>query len=108
MDFYAQKIALLGTIKAWYDSDMVEQMFLKEWDARPYPYFPQLQNTWQDAQNWQIGYWIQGKLSLLDISHIIHNIFTNIGLQDSKIEIQNLHNTVDGYALLKHNLPDLY
>ncbi|GAT77099.1 hypothetical protein EHRUM3_03710 [Ehrlichia ruminantium] len=99
IDFYAQKIALIGTINAWHDSEMVEHMFLKEWDARPYPYFPQLQNIWQDAQNWQIGYWIQGKLSLLGISHIIHNILTNIGLQDSKIEIENLHNAVDGYAI---------
>ncbi|QGR02345.1 hypothetical protein EDL79_01455 [Ehrlichia ruminantium] len=99
IDFYAQKIALIGTITAWHNSDMVEQMFLKEWDARPYPDFPKLQNIWQDAQNWQTGYWIQGKLFLLDISHIIHNILTNIGLQDAKIAIQNVHHAVDGYAI---------
>lgn len=32
------------------------------WDARPYPYFPDLESTWGDFGNWEYGHWINGKL----------------------------------------------
>ena len=115
-DFRAQKIAISGTIKTWNNSNIVEQMFLWGWDVRPYPYFPQLQNIWKDAKNWQIGHWIQEKLSLLEISNIIYDLLKNTGLENNQINIQNLHNEIDGYVITEtqsaksilNSLKDLY
>ncbi|AHC39074.1 glycoside hydrolase/phage tail family protein [Ehrlichia muris] len=116
VDFRAQKIAINGTIKTWENSDIVEQMFLWGWDIRPYPYFPQLKTTWEDSKNWQIGYWIQEKLSLLEISHIIYDLLKSTGLQNNQIKIQDLNNAIDGYIITERQsvksilnvLKDLY
>jgi hypothetical protein len=32
------------------------------WDARPYPEFPVRSDIWMDAENWQRGHWITGRV----------------------------------------------
>jgi uncharacterized protein (TIGR02217 family) len=36
-------------------------MSVWNWDARPFPYFPQLTGVWGDAGNWPVGNWLGGK-----------------------------------------------
>ncbi|HEY8033048.1 MAG TPA: glycoside hydrolase TIM-barrel-like domain-containing protein [Methylocella sp.] len=42
---------------------MIEPSFCSvwNWDARPFPAFPNLVNVWGDAGNWQTGNWLNGK-----------------------------------------------
>jgi hypothetical protein len=42
---------------------MIEPTFMSvwNWDARPFPYFPQLSSVWGDTGNWPAGDWLQGK-----------------------------------------------
>jgi hypothetical protein len=42
---------------------MIEPEFCSvwNWDARPFPTFPQLVGVWGDAGNWQAGNWLNGK-----------------------------------------------
>ncbi|MGH6852339.1 MAG: baseplate megatron protein TIM-barrel domain-containing protein, partial [Methylocella sp.] len=42
---------------------MIEPAFCSvwNWDARPFPAFPNLVNVWGDAGNWQAGNWLNGK-----------------------------------------------
>jgi hypothetical protein len=42
---------------------MIQPAFMSvwNWDARPFPYFPQLSSVWGDAANWPAGDWLQGK-----------------------------------------------
>jgi len=42
---------------------MIEPAFCSvwNWDARPFPAFPNLGNVWGDAGNWQAGNWLNGK-----------------------------------------------
>ena len=42
---------------------MIETAFMSvwNWDARPFPAFPQLAGTWGDADNWPTGNWLQGR-----------------------------------------------
>ncbi len=42
---------------------MLEPAFCSvwNWDARPFPTFPQLSEVWGDAGNWQFGNWLSGK-----------------------------------------------
>jgi uncharacterized protein (TIGR02217 family) len=42
---------------------MIEPAFMSawNWDARPFPIFPQLTGVWGDAGNWPAGNWLGGK-----------------------------------------------
>ena len=42
---------------------MIQQAFCSvwNWDARPFPYFPNLNSVWGDTGNWQAGNWLGGK-----------------------------------------------
>jgi GTA TIM-barrel-like domain/Conserved hypothetical protein 2217 (DUF2460) len=42
---------------------MIEPAFCSvwNWDARPFPTFPQLSSVWGDAGSWQTGNWLNGK-----------------------------------------------
>jgi hypothetical protein len=42
---------------------MIRQAFCSvwNWDARPFPVFPNLNSVWGDAGNWQAGNWLNGK-----------------------------------------------
>jgi hypothetical protein len=42
---------------------MIQTTFMSvwNWDARPFPYFPQLTSVWGDADNWRAGNWLAGK-----------------------------------------------
>ncbi|MGH6836533.1 MAG: baseplate megatron protein TIM-barrel domain-containing protein [Methylocella sp.] len=42
---------------------MIQPVFCSvwNWDARPFPTFPNLVNVWGDAGNWQAGNWLSGK-----------------------------------------------
>ena len=42
---------------------MIEPTFMSvwNWDARPFPTFPQLKSTWGDTGNWPAGQWLGGK-----------------------------------------------
>jgi hypothetical protein len=64
VDFLAQRQAIYATLKHWQGSDMLEQLFLWTWDARPYPHWPQMLNTWSDGNCWDRGHWLQGKIGM--------------------------------------------
>jgi len=46
---------------------MIEPAFMSvwNWDARPFPTFPNLSGAWADADNWAAGQWLNGKGPLL-------------------------------------------
>ena len=71
MDFKAQRIAIKATELAWQNSDFVENKFLYTWDARPYPYFPNLSNVWADAGCWKYGHFLNGKSGSSMLSNVI-------------------------------------
>lgn len=99
VNFLSQRIAIEGTLKKWQDSEMVEKMFLWAWDARPFPYFPDLHKTWIDCPNWQTGHWIQGKISLVNISDIISDLLQKIGLKDDEFDVNDIKGLLSGYVI---------
>ncbi len=38
------------------------------WDARPFPYFPDLTDVWSDGANWERGHWLNGTAGAGDAS----------------------------------------
>ena len=98
IDFSAQRIAIDATIEKWKNSNMVENMFLWTWDARPYPYFPNLQQKWSDGNNWKTGHWVQGKMSISILGSIIKNILQEV-YEENQIDTSELTTLVKGFVI---------
>ncbi|WP_264329573.1 glycoside hydrolase/phage tail family protein [Wolbachia endosymbiont (group A) of Lasioglossum malachurum] len=99
VSFLSQKIAIEGTLKKWQSSEMVEKMFLWAWDARPFPYFPNLCDMWTDCHNWQTGHWIQGKLSQLNISDVLSDLLQKAGLKSDQFDTSDVKGLLSGYVI---------
>ncbi len=42
----------------------MERCSIWTWDARPFPDFPQDENFWGDAPNWEVGHWLTGRIEI--------------------------------------------
>lgn len=99
VSFLSQKTAIEGTLKKWQSSEMVEKMFLWAWDARPFPYFPNLCDMWADCHNWQTGHWIQGKISQLNVSDVLSNLLQKVGLKGDQFDTSDVKGLLSGYVI---------
>ena len=106
VDFLAQRTAILATELAWKNSECVEQKFLYTWDARPYPYFPNLSDVWSDAGAWKYGHFMNGKVGEAKLTNIIALLCYKLGLTSDEIDTTLLKdNIMQGYVIDdKHTL----
>lgn len=101
VDFRAQRVGITATEAKWKDSAMVEQMFLWTWDARPFPYFPDLLSVWNDGGVWATGHWVTGKLGLSSLAAIVADLCQRAGLDGSRIDVARLTDRVEGYVITR-------
>lgn len=99
VDFRAQRMGLQATEQQWKDSSFIERMFLWTWDARPFPYWPDLQNVWADGDVWKTGHWLQGKLGMSNLAAIVADICRRVGLGEGDIDVSSLTDLVEGYII---------
>lgn len=99
VDFRAQRAALTATEQQWKDSNMVERMFVWTWDARPFPYWPDLLNVWTDGVAWKTGHWVQGKLGISSLAGIVSDLCLRTGLAEEDIDVSGITEQVDGFIL---------
>lgn len=99
IDFLAQRTALEGTELKWQSSNMIERKFVWAFDARPYPFYPDLTNVWADGDVWSRGHWVNGKLGYCNLSDIVKDICLKSGLSEDKIDISEIKKLVAGYNL---------
>ena len=99
VDFMAQRQAIAATESVWNNSTMVTHKFLWTWDARPYPYWPDLLSVWSDGRNWVTGHWVQGKLGGSQVAAVVESIFTTLGLPDTAINSSALQASLDGFVI---------
>lgn len=99
VDFVAQRQALSASEKYWRNSEFLEQMFVWTWDARPYPFWPDMSKIWGDGANWLRGHWVNGKLGLIGLQAIIQDICVKAGLNLDKIRAEELTDLVDGLVI---------
>ncbi|MES2983898.1 MAG: glycoside hydrolase TIM-barrel-like domain-containing protein [Pseudomonadota bacterium] len=99
VDFLAQRAAITATELEWADSDMVAQRFLWTWDARPYPYWPDLRSVWADGGNWVTGHWVQGKLGASHVAAAVEEIAQRAGLTDAQIDTRGIQIMLDGFVI---------
>ena len=70
-------------------------MHLWAWDARPYPYFPDLADVWSDGANWERGHWLNGRLGQVSLAALIAAVMRDHGFAD--IAVEDVHALVGGY-----------
>lgn len=99
VDFQAQRNAIKATLNEWAGSDMVERLFLWTWDARPFPFWPDMTRIWADGGAWRTGHWVNGKFGLSSLAAIVSYLSQRVGLTASQIDVSRLHSLVDGYVL---------
>jgi hypothetical protein len=98
-DFRAQKNALKATLEQWKNSTMIERMFVWTWDARPFPFWPDLTDVWADGGLWKTGHWVNGKLGTSSLAAIVSDLSQRAGLDASQIDVTRLSNLVDGFVI---------
>ncbi|PCI04345.1 MAG: hypothetical protein COB78_08480 [Hyphomicrobiales bacterium] len=66
------------------------------WDARPFPWFPQLSSVWSDGPNWQRGHWLNGRLAGCPLDSLISVIMQDFGYTNFRCQVDGF---VDGYLV---------
>ena len=74
-------------------------MFAWTWDARPYPYWPDLTTVWADGAAWKTGHWLQGKLGVSSLAAIVSDLCKRAGLSENDIDVSRLSEQVEGFII---------
>ena len=69
------------------------------WDARPYPFFPELTDVWTDGPNWRLGHWLTGRLGAVSPAVLVRHLCLRAGMQEDRIDISGLWGAVEGYVI---------
>lgn len=99
VDMRAQRVGIAATQAQWEGSAMVERMFAWTWDARPFPYWPDLTSIWNDGSVWKTGHWLQGKLGISNLAAIVLDLAERSGLQEADVDVNNIKEMLDGYVI---------
>lgn len=99
VDFMAQRVAIAATETQWAGSSMVANKFLWTWDARPYPYWPDLRSVWADGANWATGHWVQGKLGASHVAAVVEDVARRVGIGAQLLDTSALQMMLDGFVI---------
>ena len=69
------------------------------WDARPYPFFPELTGVWTDGPNWRLGHWLTGRLGAVSLAALVRHLCLRAGLDEALIDVTGLWGAVEGYVI---------
>nr|WP_232237186.1 glycoside hydrolase TIM-barrel-like domain-containing protein [Thiosulfatihalobacter marinus] len=69
------------------------------WDARPYPFFPELTDVWTDGPNWRLGHWLTGRLGAVSLAALVRHLCLRAGMPEAWIDVTGLWGAVEGYAI---------
>ncbi|MES2667886.1 MAG: glycoside hydrolase TIM-barrel-like domain-containing protein [Pseudomonadota bacterium] len=75
------------------------------WDARPYPFFPELTDVWTDGPNWRLGHWLTGRLGAVSLAALVRHLCLRAGMPESLIDVSGLWGAVEGYAIAALEAP---
>ena len=69
------------------------------WDARPYPFFPELTTVWTDGPNWRLGHWLTGRLGAVSLAALVRHLCLRAGMAEALIDVSGLWGAVEGYVV---------
>ncbi|MFB2532630.1 glycoside hydrolase TIM-barrel-like domain-containing protein [Paracoccus sp. p3-h83] len=75
------------------------------WDARPYPFFPELTDVWTDGPNWRLGHWLTGRLGAVSLAGLVRHLCLRAGMPEALIDVSGLWGAVEGYAITALEAP---
>ncbi|SLN61533.1 hypothetical protein ROG8370_02834 [Roseovarius gaetbuli] len=75
------------------------------WDARPYPFFPELTNIWTDGPNWRLGHWLTGRLGAVSLAALVRHLCLRAGMPAAQIDVTGLWGAVEGYVITALEAP---
>lgn len=104
VDFLAQRTALDASIdyltaENGTEANLFVRKFLWTWDARPFPFWPDLTSVWADAGNWKTGHWVQGKLGLSNLGQIVADLLKKVGYDSNMYDVTRLGDIVTGFVI---------
>lgn len=104
VDFLAQRTAIEASIdylnaQNAIESNFVPRKFVWTWDARPFPFFPDLGSVWADGSNWKTGHWVQGKLGLSNLGQIVADLLKKVGYDNTMYDTSRLTDIVSGFVI---------
>jgi len=104
VDFLAQRTALEASIdylnaQNTIEANFVSRKFVWTWDARPFPFFPDLGSVWADGSNWKTGHWVQGKLGLSSLGQIVADLLKKVGYDNTMYDTSRLTDIVSGFVI---------
>ncbi|MDI7775375.1 glycoside hydrolase/phage tail family protein [Asticcacaulis sp. EMRT-3] len=86
-------------VSSVYGGPMLADMAVWCWDARPYPYFPQLSDVWGDTANWRTGHWLNGRVGMGDARNILIELAGQAGLGPDQLDLDEVTGAIDGYVV---------
>ena len=75
----------------------MDHAYVWAWDARPWPEFPNLLETWIDGDNYERGHWLNGRATLAALADVVAEISNRCGLED--IDVSRLYGALTGYSV---------
>ena len=75
------------------------------WDARPYPFYPELTDVWSDAANWTLGHWLTGRLGSVSLAALVRKLAVRAGFPSNRIDVSDLYGAVEGFAIAALETP---
>ncbi|WP_439522848.1 baseplate multidomain protein megatron [Marivita sp.] len=80
-----------------YNAPMIDmgRVYVWAWDARPYPWFPNVDEMWSDGPNYRRGHWINGRVSGRTLASVVAEICERSAL--SSYDVSGLFGFVRGY-----------
>ncbi|MDZ7629685.1 MAG: glycoside hydrolase/phage tail family protein [Parvularculaceae bacterium] len=81
-----------------YAGPMIEtdRLYVYAFDARPFPFFPARGDIWGDAENWERGHWLNGRLTRAPLDALITALGAPTG---AVIDASALPGSLAGYVL---------
>ena len=86
-DAYAGRMVDVAESAAW------------TWDARPYPFFPELSDVWSDGANWRLGHWLTGRLGAVSLAALVRHLCLRAGMRADWIDVSGLTGACDGFVI---------
>ena len=82
-----------------YGGEMIPpgRIYAWTWDLRPFPAFPARESVWSDGPNYELGHWLTGRASAVDLADLVHEIVAGSGVRH--VDVARLYGTVHGLIL---------
>lgn len=82
-----------------YGGQMLPEIFVWTWDARPWPDFPIRESVWADGPQHRVGHWISGRVTGGALAAVVAEICMRSGLGPEDFDVSRLWGTLEGYII---------